>query len=138
MNKTILLLLLSSSAFAVGPRGSVYLQCKPKNPCQYASGGTQNCVSKIEISGTAGGSGTETIHYRSADVTREILLVPQQVSVQIRSDGTRLSFYDQTGDQFGSLNLTQGASYQGAITVDQDFEFQVSCQNKAFGYEHSF
>ncbi len=132
MKNIIFLTLVGSAAMAADFGGPVSLECIPVAPCKYASEGL-NCVSKILVSGRAGGRGIEEIHFRPENISREVMIVPQKYAVLIGYSPNSLSFHDQTGDQSGQLKATRGAKYVGTITVDQDFSFSVSCQNKALG-----
>ncbi|MGE3757116.1 MAG: hypothetical protein AB7H97_05130 [Pseudobdellovibrionaceae bacterium] len=125
---------ISSSAFAIEYGGIVSLQCIPTNPCQYVTQGMKYCVSNVTLSGRAGSRGTETIRYRPANIGHEILLQPQRFTVLIGHSANWLSFQDTTGDQWGQIKTSSGALLVGKITVDQDFEFEVNCQNKALGF----
>jgi hypothetical protein len=128
MKKLILLsVIFSTQAFA---QGNVHLECRPKQPCLYAARGLNSCLDKVDLNGVAGGHGTETVWLRQADPRIEVMLVPQKYNVVIGLSANKLSFNDRDGEQWGSL-LAGGGAIHGTVTVDEDFQFQVTCRKVA-------
>lgn len=124
--------LLGSYAFA---GSAVSLSCVAAQPCLYAGKGLPHCVSSITVSGRANGMGVEVIGFRPVKIGNEIKLAPQRTQVAIKAVANTIKFYSADGDQHGDLQSVPGGRYAGHITVDQDFEFEVSCLDKSIGFE---
>jgi hypothetical protein len=134
MKLLVLGLLVSSFSFA---GKTVYLECGTATPCKFYGKGMKYCISKIVVAGPANGYGSETISYRTAQIGRDLLIKPTQTTVAIKAGVNKISFQSADGDQWGDLQSVLGGRYAGVITVDQDFEFSVSCADKTIGYEKS-
>ncbi len=114
---------------------SVNIQCIPIQPCLYATEGLDVCVAKVSIYGSANGNGTEVIEVRPITPEHEILLSAKTYEIAFQSPKDQFHFQDESGDQFGRLESEVGGTYVGSITVDQDFEFQVTCTDKSITLE---
>lgn len=135
---TVLGLLLAIQANAQWLK-PIALKCIPSNPCEYVKS-SQNergsvCVKSIEINGRIGGDAVETIHYRHLNFTFNVAYVPDEHEVSVNLQKGLITFQDETGDQNGELQAVAGGKYKGTITVDQDFAYDVTCTDKAIGYE---
>lgn len=128
-----LLIAISLFGFNVLASDFVQLSCVPTEPCQHAENGLEFCVTKIEVGGRI--EGTEKIKFRTKDIGRDYNVPTPSYSVQINRNKNHIYFSDETGDQNGLLKPAAGGRYEGRITVDEDFEFEVTCSNKAIGYE---
>lgn len=129
-------LLMASSAFA---GDYVQLNCKVADPCLHASGLGNRCVNKIEISGRLDqnnqGPLTQTVTMSHSNPTFDFKLVPQKHQIVAVKHSHSIEFYGDNGDTWGKLLMVPGAIYKGPITLDQDFEFEVSCIDEAIGFE---
>lgn len=131
-NLFVFTLLFGSQALA---RPYVRLQCYPTDPCLHMQSMSNRCVSSFEIVGSANGSGTEVIQLRAERLGANMVFYPRQEEIQIRSFADGLRFVDTTGDQWGLLKSKLGGQYEGRIVLDQDFEFEVTCQDSSVGLE---
>lgn len=114
----------------------VSLDCKTATPCAHTyQSGLKYCVSSISLSGRIGSRGTEMIYFSPMKIGQDLKLLPQQESVIIKKSASTISFSDENGDNWGELKSDLRGNFVGTITVDQDFEFQVACTNKALGFE---
>lgn len=132
-------LLTGAQAFAIGNSSvgtALSLDCAPAKPCQYATKGLKHCISRINLTGRLDGAAKEIISLRPLKQSREVLLMPQTNEVAVtRGENGAISFQSDDGDQWGELKPTAGGRYVGVISVDQDFEFTVTCANRAIGME---
>ena len=132
MKMLVMSFLLGSYAFA---GSAVSLSCKATNPCQYAGKGLAHCIASITVAGRANGMGTEVIGFQPVKFGNTIKLAPQRSAVAIKVVANTIKFSSEDGDQWGDLQSAPGGRYVGHITVDQDFQFEVSCQDKSIGFE---
>jgi hypothetical protein len=123
----------ATQAFA---NGSVHLECIPKQPCLYVSRGLNHCLTHVALNGRVGSFGIETLSFRPANPATEVMQAPQTFTVMIGASANRLSFRDRDGEQWGALVAGNGGIIYGTVTVDEDFPFQVTCRNKAIGFEN--
>lgn len=132
----VICLLASTQAFAAPFKNHLSLDCVPAQPCQYATKGLKHCISRVNLTGRVDGTATEIISLRPVKMSREVYLRPQTHEVSVtRGENQALSFQSDDGDQWGELQPIPGGRYSGVISVDQDFEFKVTCIDKAIGFE---
>lgn len=113
---------------------SLSLDCVPAKPCQYASKGLKHCVSRVNLTGRLDGAAKEIVSLRPLKQSREVLLMPQANEVAVTSgENSSISFQSDDGEQWGELKPTTGGRYSGVISVEQDFEFTVTCADRSVG-----
>ncbi|GEM_PF-4855350 len=132
--KAILILSLLVSIVSFG-RTMVSLDCTTPTPCKFDRKGLQGCVSKITLSGRPNSDGEFTYYTRPSNIALEVMPRPVKQTVFIRTGVNKIEFASNDGDQWGRLQSSLGGRYDGTVTIDQDFEFQVSCSDKAIGFE---
>lgn len=131
--KTLFLMSLLVGTQALAAYEPLLLRCIPSQPCVHAAS-MGKCIYGFEVSGRNHQEGTERIYH--ARPSGELMMLPPRLeTVSISSDSGLIRFQDETGDQWGQLREAGGDLYSGQITVDQDFEFEVSCRNEAIGFE---
>ncbi|MFL5812725.1 MAG: hypothetical protein ACJ763_04040 [Bdellovibrionia bacterium] len=122
----------ATQAFA---NGNVHLECIPKQPCLYASRGLNHCLTQVALNGKVGSFGIETLSFRPVNPATEVMQAPQTYTIMIGASANKLSFRDRDGEQWGTLVAGNSGIIYGTVTVDEDFQFQVMCRNKAIGFE---
>ncbi len=134
--KTFVLALVIGSLSSISQARPVFaLKCTPKARCAYSSSADLGyCVQKLAVYGSQGSSeGSLIITPSPANPASEILLSPIEIHVNVTKRGTTLTFRDAEGENWGKLNGNIQA--EGTITLDEDFEFEVTCYDESIGYE---
>lgn len=129
-------LFLTLFALSFNAEASKYFElvCIPAKPCAYAQDLGGKCITSIKLAARSKSAAVETINYRPQDPRLEVIIPSDTYQVSLKTSLRSIKFSDSTGDQNGELSTTNSSQFKGQITVDQDFEFAVTCQDKSVIY----
>ncbi len=113
------------------------LKCSVETPCSHASSSDLGyCVRNVAVYGSSHSTNGQLVVTRSpSNPAQEIFLLPTELDVTIKKTRNTIEFRDEEGDNWGELSINDQGQFNGVVTLEEDFEFRITCQDDAIGYE---